>query len=504
MATVDSQRGMQTEAELTKDVQEETTMKRSTICATDQLDFQLLNSDPGYKSRRQAVQKFASLARTAPSTRTGQAHISVVVHVIYNGGEASLQKISDAQIHEQIRVLNEDYNMQNADVSKLPEVFKNLVGNPNIRFFLAARDPQGQITTGIIKRSSNVTAFNTDPNSLDERMKHKNQGGDDGWPADQYLNIWVCNLAGGLLGYATFPGMGSIKEDGVVINYTAFGTGGSTRDPFNLGRTTTHEVGHWLNLRHIWGDDQNLVSPTSPEYPNLVCSRGDFVNDTPNCAGPNAGKPRFPQVSCGNAPNGDLFNNYMDYTDDDTTIMFTKGQVERMNATLSGPRASLLGSDFSNIRAQKKTGLRETKDDSMHFLLHGKAGERDLVAINKINMELHVMSAESEYQKNVFDKAPINFKATTNAANSEIAFAFGHWTDEAKQDLFIMESSPAETTLNIVSAESSYQTSALNKKINLRYPGPVYSITVAPWSRDSKKPDLIVLQKPSIRFDSYS
>ena len=292
----------------------------------------------------------------------------------------------------------------------------------------------------------------------------------------------------------------------MVINYTAFGVGGTAKDPFDLGRTTTHEVGHWLNLRHIWGDDGGLADVDDPLYANLICSRGDFVNDTPNCSINNHGKPDFPHITCGNGPNGDLFYNYMDYSDDDITIMFTKGQVERMNAALAGPRSSLLGSDFSNIRAQTKTGLTETNDDSIHFLVHdwNKPGEKDLVAINKTEMSLQIMSAESKYQTNVFEHKSIAFKPTTDAANSELAFAFGNRTGDKKPDLFVVQSSPAETNLAVLSASSSYQKSTLDEKIKLRYPGPVYSIAVAPWTKGSEKPDLIVLQKPSIRFDSYS
>ena len=154
-------------------------------------------------------------------------------------------------------------------------------------------------------------------------------GGSIAWPSDAYLNIWVCTLGAGLLGYAQFPG-GRKATDGVVILNTAFGTEGTAAAPFNLGRTLTHEVGHWLNLRHIWGD-------------TLDCSGGDRVADTPNCEGPNTGKPAFPKLSCTNGPNGDMFMNYMDYVDDDAMFMFTAGQVARMSACLAGPRKSFLG-----------------------------------------------------------------------------------------------------------------------------------------------------------------
>jgi hypothetical protein len=115
----------------------------------------------------------------------------------------------------------------------------------------------------------------------------------------------------------------------VVIRNTAVGSTGTAAPPFNLGRTATHEIGHWLNLRHIWGDD------------GAGCSGDDFVADTPNCADENVGKPSFPQISCSNGPNGDMFMNYMDYTDDDSMFMFTAGQVARMQACLDGDRPTI-------------------------------------------------------------------------------------------------------------------------------------------------------------------
>ena len=165
----------------------------SCICATDHLDAQLLANDPRYKAQRQSVEQFTRLARTAPTTRTGQAHIPVVVHIVYNGGESSPQKLSDAQVESQIRVLNEDYNATNVDISKLPGVFQPLIGNPNIRFFLATRDPQGQPTSGITRTPTQLAGFNPNKNGpLDERMKHQNQGGADGWPADQVSTTDNC------------------------------------------------------------------------------------------------------------------------------------------------------------------------------------------------------------------------------------------------------------------------------------------------------------------------
>ncbi len=150
-------------------------------------------------------------------------------------------------------------------------------------------------------------------------MKSSATGGIDPWPTDRYLNIWVCQLGGGLLGYAQFPG-GPADTDGVVILHSGFGTNGTAAAPFDLGRTTTHEIGHYLNLFHIWGDDGS------------GCSGSDEVADTPNAAGPNFGVPTFPHVTCSNGPNGDLFYDYMDYTDDRGMVMFTNDQVARMEA----------------------------------------------------------------------------------------------------------------------------------------------------------------------------
>ena len=159
-------------------------------------------------------------------------------------------------------------------------------------------------------------------------MKSTTSGGVNPWPTDRYLNIWVCNLGGGLLGYAQFPG-GPAQTDGVVITHRGFGTTGTAAAPFKLGRTTTHEIGHYLNLRHIWADTED-------------CSASDFVADTPNAEGPNFGKRTFPHVSCSNAPNGDMFMNYMDYVDDDSMFMFTTQQVARMQTMLDGPRKKLV------------------------------------------------------------------------------------------------------------------------------------------------------------------
>jgi hypothetical protein len=251
--------------------------------------------------------------------RVGVITIPMVVHVVYN---SAAENITVAQITSQISVLNRDYRATNPDKSKAPAVFAGLVADARVQFALATKDPKGKKTSGIIRTKTSRTSFGDD-----DSVKSAATGGAAGWPSSRYLNIWVCALAGGLLGYAQFPG-GPSKTDGVVILNTGFGTTGTASAPFDLGRTTTHEVGHWLNLRHIWGDTED-------------CSGSDLVADTPNAAGPNFGKPKFPHISCGNGPSGDMFMDYMDYVDDDTMFMFTTQQVVRMQAALDGARSSI-------------------------------------------------------------------------------------------------------------------------------------------------------------------
>lgn len=284
----------------------------------------LAETKPEYRKRRLEAEE-----QTRRSIDSGGAMrvtaklitIPVVVHVVYRTAD---EDISDAQVQSQIDALNRDYRAKNADKSKVPPAWKSLVIDSNIQFALATSDPQGKKTSGITRTATKATSF-----GADDTVKSKSTGGVDAWPADRYLNIWVCNLGGGLLGYAQFPG-GPAKTDGVVILSGAFGTKGAVKAPFDKGRTATHEVGHFLGLRHIWGDRND-------------CSGNDFVADTPPARQANFGKPKFPHITCNNGPNGDMFVNYMDYVDDAAMFMFTTGQVARMNATLAGPRRKLAG-----------------------------------------------------------------------------------------------------------------------------------------------------------------
>jgi hypothetical protein len=246
--------------------------------------------------------------------------IPVIVHILYNNSE---QKISEDQVRSQIDALNKDFRKSNSEASTLPVHFKSLAADCFIEFALATIDPQGKPTKGIIWKRTSTSSFGTD-----DRIKFSRHGGDDAWDSDKYLNIWVGKLTGGTVGYSS-P-LGSAKEkDGIVIRYTAFGTMGTIVAPYHLGRTTVHEAGHWLGLKHIWGD--------------RYCG-DDQIADTPPQKGPTQGCPRGISASCDNAASGSMYMNYMDITHDACTSLFTLGQRDRMRTLFSdgGPRYSLL------------------------------------------------------------------------------------------------------------------------------------------------------------------
>ena len=249
--------------------------------------------------------------------------IPVVVHVVWN---TAAENISDAQILSQIEVLNEDFRRLNSDADNV----WGQAADTEIEFCLANVDPNGNATTGITRTQTSNTSFSTNDN-----VKFTSSGGKDAWPSSSYMNMWICDISGGIIGYAQFPG-GPASTDGIVVDYTTTGNIGTATAPFDLGRTATHEVGHYLNLRHIWGDGG--------------CGASDLVADTPDSDGPNNGC-NTSTVSCGTT---DMVQNYMDYTDDDCMNLFTAGQTSRMRALFNsgGFRASLLNSTACGTPAE--------------------------------------------------------------------------------------------------------------------------------------------------------
>lgn len=291
-------------------------------CGTMPLYEQNLIEYPEIQKFRDRIDEQAA---SYSSSKADVIFIPVVVHVVYR---TAAEDISFSQIQSQIDVLNEDFGRTNSDASQTPAEFQSLATDTDIRFCLAQRDPSGLPTNGVTRTQTTAMSF-----GLGGAVKTESSGGKSPWPSDQYLNIWVCNLSSNLIGFATLPGAAAPGQDGVVIAYKHFGRTGNVEAPYNRGRTATHEIGHWLNLLHIWGDDENTSNN---------CAGTDQVADTPNQGGPYFGCPNAGTSSCGS---NDMYMNYMDYTDDQCMNLFTRDQKARMLATLNGFRSSIKNSE---------------------------------------------------------------------------------------------------------------------------------------------------------------
>ena len=267
---------------------------------------------------------------------SGTYKIPVVVHIIHNGEtEGSGTNISTAQVLSQISVLNKDFRRLNADATNTPAEFQPVAAGMDIEFVLAKQTPEGLASSGIVRVQGTKTQWSVNDNYELKSLSY--------WPAEDYLNIWVCNITD-FLGYTQFPesplqGLENSSTnrltDGVVIWYRAFGSvddGAFNLDTdYNKGRTTTHEVAHFFGLRHIWGDDGGS------------CNGTDYVADTPNQGGSTSGCPSQPKVTCSVDA---MFQNFLDYTDDRCMNLFTQGQIARMSTVIenSPRRVSLLTS----------------------------------------------------------------------------------------------------------------------------------------------------------------
>ena len=298
-------------------------------CSSAEYAKALELSDPGYLQRRIESESASAhwiAAHTGESQRS-IVTIPVVFHMLYHD---TSQYLDDTVIQSQLDVINEDYRRTNPDSGQTPLAFRAVAADCEIEFCLAKRTPSGQPTTGIIHKYTIDTAFS----NYDE-TKFSSSGGDDAWDATRYLNIWVAAFTNqNFLGLGTFPG-GDPQYDGVVINYKACGRIGSHLLPhYNKGRSLTHEIGHWLNLLHVWGDDGN------------TCNADDNISDTPLQSAENYGCPSYPKTdNCTSSFPGIMFMNYLDYTDDECMNAFTEGQKTRMLAALNIDRSSILSSN---------------------------------------------------------------------------------------------------------------------------------------------------------------
>ncbi|MBA4275693.1 zinc metalloprotease [Flavobacterium sp.] len=280
-------------------------------CASQEVLEAQLAADPSLAIRMNQIEAFTQKAQLSNSRLVnGKIVIPVVVNVLY---KTAAENISDAQIQSQIDVLNKDFTATNSDFGSIPALFSGVAANVDITFELVK----------INRKATTKTSWGTR-----DAMKKTKQGGLDPTSPSTNLNLWVCTIGGGILGYAQFPG-GSLATDGVVCDskYVGVTPDSGSAYPYNLGRTASHEIGHWMNLRHIWGD--------------ATCG-SDLVADTPTHNTANYGVPTYPHYStCPGTP-VEMTMNYMDYTDDRGMYMFTLGQKSRMSALFvsGGARAA--------------------------------------------------------------------------------------------------------------------------------------------------------------------
>lgn len=297
-------------------------------CLTHDYYLDMLAKDPSLAQRMEQLEKeterFIEMKEMGLSKmQAAPMIIPVVFHVIHDYGA---ENIPWEQCADQVRIMNEDFRFINADKSTIPSVFASKGADVNVEFRMATLDPNGKCTNGVVRKQSKLTY---DANNAVKAVSY--------WPSDKYLNIWVVNSIEDndsdpqtqVLGYAQFPNSGSATTDGVVLRANVIGDIGSGALSGNKGRTGVHEVGHWLNLRHIWGDAD--------------CG-SDNVSDTPTHKTSNSGCPTFPHdvnVCSGTGANGEMFMNHMDYSSGNCRKMFSAGQASRMQATLSGSRSNL-------------------------------------------------------------------------------------------------------------------------------------------------------------------
>ena len=315
-------------------------------CGTEYYSKILTEKFPNYrKERRKDNVQAEKWIKNHPKQNEKETIIiiPVVVHVVWN---TNSENISNTQVFSQIEILNADFRRTNIDSFMTPYVWKSIAADSKIEFCLAKIDPNGNNTTGITRTETNKTSF-----SMNDDVKHTNDGGINSWENDKYLNIWVCDLAGGILGYATQPWGNNINnEDGVVIGYECFGNTGTAQPPYNKGRTTTHEIGHWLNLDHLWG--------------NGSCGN-DQVSDTPDQDNENYDCGPFPlqTASCNTTgANGTMYMNYMDYTNDGCMNLFTNGQKNRMITAINTKRTKLLNNNLCEVGTSSITeNIKPTK-----------------------------------------------------------------------------------------------------------------------------------------------
>ncbi len=358
------------------------------FCAFDNARHYQEARFPGYLEAADAALENAKARYYARSSKTADEEfyrLPVVVHLVHNVPE---QEISDDLVYSQIEVLNESFNRLNENASETREIFQPFAASANIEFYLAETDPDGEPTTGIVRVESPnyyfVDFLGGGENGGLDNIKSSATGGSDPWDPEKYINIWVGNFAFdlfgleqvGVLGFAyapvestlfppeTFPS--NIDEvDGVCIDYRVFGRNNPIAETIDLGngtlaetnsegRTCVHEMGHYLGLRHIWGDGGNPLLGTPG-----TCDEDDFIDDTPRATSSSQQVCNPSQDTCPDdevldgiddaLAYPDMIENYMDYSTEQCQNMFTMQQVGVMREMLTLYREGLLESNPTGI-----------------------------------------------------------------------------------------------------------------------------------------------------------
>ena len=351
-------------------------------CAFDQVYEQLSQHPSFVASQAKMNQLNRNLIKDKSQTIIV---VPTVVHVIYKNPD---ENVSLSQIQSQLDILNEDFRKLNADTTNVEQEFS--IADVGIEFCLARRDPAGNKTTGVTKTVTTIDNV-CDLNSTQYYQLAPI------WNPDHYLNIWVCDINDGIAGYAFPPNQIARNRDGLVIQYENFGSTGSVVSPYDLGRTATHEIGHWFNLFHPWGSGNSAS-----------CFSDDGIADTPNQGTIYNGCPLAPQQSCGSK---DMLSNFMGYLDDRCMGNFTEGQKDRIRATIVNSRPNLLLS-----KGCLPVGLAENKLENSVLVFPNPVS-------NQINVQFldNVSAIESIELLNSSGKLiPIETKAINNGYQIEL------------------------------------------------------------------------------------